>query len=195
MPKDNHTKITITEEYQSAFDKVISDIVNRAAFIIRNITDSFSIFTDASTSGIGGTLCIYKNSSWQPCSFYSRQLLPREKNYSSLNLKALAVLATVHQYDYYLSGTYFKIFTDHKPLVHIFGGNLLSARLIRWKIKLTEKSFDIVHISGHANNVADAMSRQSWTTTETDEELNLEEGGDVAEYPHITAPHHWTLIS
>ncbi len=190
MPKDNHTKITITEEYQSAFDKVISGIVNHAALIIPNITDSFSIFTDASTSGIGGTLCIYKDSSWQPCSFYSRQLLPREKNYSILDLEALAVLATVHHYHYYLSGTYFKIFTDHKPLVHIFGGNPPSARLIRWKIKLAEYSFDIVHISGHANNVADAMSRQSWTTTEMDEDLNLEEGGDVVEYPHITAPQH-----
>ncbi len=43
-----------------------------------------------------------------------------------------------------------------------------------------------MHISGHANNVADAMSRQSWTATEEDSaaegDLNLEEGGDVVKY-------------
>ncbi len=92
----------------------------------------------------------------------------------------------MHHFHYYLAGNYFKIFTDHKPLVHIFSGNPPSARLIRWKIKLAEYNFDIVHISGHANNVADAMSRQSWTATVEDStaegDLNLEEGGDVVKY-------------
>ncbi len=134
LSKDNKTKFIITNQFRSAFDNIISALVNHASLIIPKVSDLFCIFTDTSTTGIGGTLCVYKNSVWQPCTFYSRQLLPRVRNYSILDLEALAVLATVHHFHYYLAGNYFKIFTDHKHLVHIFSGNPPSARLIRWKI-------------------------------------------------------------
>ncbi len=129
--------------------------------MIPTYSDSLCIFSDASTTGIGGTLCVYRDSQWQPCSFYSRQLFPRERNYAILDLEALALLATVRHFHYYLSGVYFKAFTDHKPLINILDGQPPSARLLRWKIKLADYHFDFIHIAGEVNSVADALSRQS----------------------------------
>ena len=113
-----------------------------------------------------GTLCVYRDLQWLPCNFYSRQLLPRERNYAIYDLEALALLATIHHFHYYLSGVYFKAFTDHKPLINILNGQPPSARLLRWKIKLSDYHFDIIHIAGEVNSVADALSRQSWTSME-----------------------------
>ncbi len=55
---------------------------------------------------------------------------------------ASALLATVHHFHYYLSGVYFKAFTDHKPLINILDGQPPSARFLRWKIKLADYHFD-----------------------------------------------------
>ncbi len=130
MPKDNSTGITISEEFSTAFKNIISAVSHHSSLIIPTPADPLSIFSDASTSGVGGTLCVYRDLQWLPCSFYSRQLLPRERNYAILDLEALALLATIHHFHYYLSGVYFKAFTDHKPLINILNGQPPSARLL-----------------------------------------------------------------
>ncbi len=43
--------------------------------------------------------------------YYSRQLIAREKNYPIVELEALAVLATVEQFRFYLSGDH-SLFTQ-----------------------------------------------------------------------------------
>ncbi len=159
MPKDNSTGITISEEFSTAFKDIISAVSHHSSLIIPIPADPLSIFSDASTSGVGDTLCVYRDLQWLLCSFYSRQLLPRERNYAILDLEALALLATIHHFHYYLYGVYFKAFTDHKPLINILNGQPPSARLLRWKIKLSDYHFDIIHIAGEVNSVDDALSR------------------------------------
>ncbi len=104
---------------------------------------------------------IYMNSSWTPCSFYSWQLQPRETKYAAVDLEVLALLNSVRHFLFYLSGRFFKVFTDHKALVDIIAGNPPSSRLSRWKEKLSEYRFDLIHVSGKNSPVAEALSRQS----------------------------------
>ncbi len=50
LPKDNKIKTIITNQFRSAFDNIISAIVNHASLIIPKVSDHFCIFTDASTT-------------------------------------------------------------------------------------------------------------------------------------------------
>ena len=62
----------------------------------------------------------------------------------------------------YVYGTQFTIRTDHKPLIYLFGLKNPSQRLLRIRLELEEYTFDIEHIKGKDNVVADALSRISF---------------------------------
>ncbi len=162
MTKDSPDNILCDDDYDKAFRSIIYAISHHSSLIIPSTNDALCVFTDASFSGVGGTLCVYRNSDWIPAEFYSRQLSKAEKNYSILDLEAAALLATVERFRFHLAGKFFKVFTDHRPLVNIINGQAPSSRLTRWKIRLLEYTFEIQHIDGSGNKVADAMSRQSW---------------------------------
>jgi len=48
--------------------------------------------------------------------FFSQQLHGAEQCYSATELEALALVASVEHFGYYLYGTPFIVYTDHKPL-------------------------------------------------------------------------------
>ncbi len=146
-----------------AFDVIVSCICNNISLCVPLLSDSFGVFCDASQSGIGGVLCVYRSNSWKTVAFYSRQLQPRESRYSATEIEALAMLSSIEHFAYYLTGQDFKVFTDHRALTHLFDSPSLNNRLWRWRVRLMDFSFQIVYIQGHLNVLADAMSRQGWT--------------------------------
>ncbi len=165
LTKNSPDHIKHDDDSITAFKSIISSVSHHVSLVIPNVTDSLCVFTDASYKGIGGVLCVFRNESWIPCSFYSRQLLFREKNYPILDLEAAALLAVVRHFHFYLSGRYFKAFVDHSPLINILDGQPPSARLSRWKRVLADYDFDIYYVKGRDNVMADAMSRQDWIQT------------------------------
>jgi len=64
--------------------------------------------------------------------------------------------------------------TDHKPLIWLFSVNDPGSRLIRWRLKLEEYDYEIIHKAGRANANADALSRNvKRDTCEKEEERNI----------------------
>jgi hypothetical protein len=57
-------------------------------------------------------------------------------------------------------GKKFELRTDHNGLKYLFDQPTLNARQIRWLEFLCEYDFDIRHIKGQDNKVADALSRK-----------------------------------
>ncbi len=161
MTKTCPEKIVCDDDYTVSFHSIIDAISHHSSLVIPNCNDALSVFCDASFLGIGGTLCVFRDDNWIPAEFYSRQLSPAEKNYAILDLEAAALLATIEHFRYQLAGRFFKAFTDHRPLTNILTGQAPSSRLTRWKIRLMEYNFEIHHVEGVANPVADALSRQS----------------------------------
>ncbi len=161
MTKTCPDKIVCDDDYTVSFHSIIDAISHHSSLVIPNCNDALSVFCDASFLGIGGTLCVFRDDNWIPAEFYSRQLSPAEKNYAILDLEAAALLATIEHFRYQLAGRFFKAFTDHRPLTNILTGQAPSSRLTRWKIRLMENNFEIHHVEGVANPVADALSRQS----------------------------------
>lgn len=72
--------------------------------------------------------------------------------------------------------------TGHKPLTWIFSVNNSGSRLIRWRLKLKEYDYVILHKSGRANANTNALSRNVIATVNvmSEEREELEENTNVS---------------
>ena len=100
----------------------------------------------------------------KPIAFASRSLTPAEKKYSQLDKEGLAIIFGVKRFHQYLAGRIFSIYSDHKPLQHIFAENcptpaMASARLQRWALTLGAYNYTITYKTGSQHGNADLLSR------------------------------------
>jgi len=82
-----------------------------------------------------------------------------EQNYNTTEKELLVIVWAIKHFRPYVYGTKFRIVTDHKPLIWLFNVNDPGSRLIRWRLKLEEHNYKIVHKAGRANANTDALSR------------------------------------
>lgn len=114
---------------------------------------------DASPYGVGVVLsCICENNQECPTACASQTLTGSEKNYAQINKEALSVIFGVQKFRMHLAGRFFKIITDHKPLVGIFRpgktiSDATSPRMLLWTLMLSNYDYDIIHHPGklHGN--------------------------------------------
>ncbi len=71
----------------------------------------------------------------------------------------LTIVWACERFRAYLYGVEFELVTDHKPLTYLSALNLSSSRLIRWKMRLQEYNFKIMHKAGKDHVNADVLSR------------------------------------
>jgi hypothetical protein len=84
---------------------------------------------------------------------YSEQAM----KWTTIEKEAYAIFFAVRKFSYYLIGKYFIIETDHNNLRWMEAS--IVAKVVRWRIYLQDFHFDVFHISGTKNTVADALSR------------------------------------
>jgi hypothetical protein len=87
-------------------------------------------------------------------------LKEHEKNYATHDLELATIIHALRKWRHYLMGKKFELRTDHNVLKYLFDQPTLNARQIRWLEFLCEYDFDIKHIKGKENKVADALSRK-----------------------------------
>ena len=120
------------------------------------------VYVDASPVGISAILTqSIKDQLAQVVQFASRALTPTEQRYSQTEREALAVTWACEHFHIYLYGSpSFKIYTDHKPLVTLFGSPKaqLPARVERWVMRCQGYNMNIIFKPGK-DNPADYMSR------------------------------------
>ena len=138
---------------------------------IPSCSDVFTLVTDASSLGIGSVLCVTRDQCDMPVAFHSRQLRDREKCYSASEMEGLAVVEAIRHFEIYLFGNEFTVVTDHKALTHLFSSTVLNAKLWRWALYLQQFSIVFRFLPGRFNVVADCLSRQTWPTTPTPDEM------------------------
>ena len=118
---------------------------------------------DASPDGVGAVLSHMDEKGDRPIAFASRSLNQAEKNYSQLDREGLGIIFGVKKFHKFLFGRKFTIFTDHKPLLGLFGENKTlpehaSPRIQRWAITLTAYNYELKYKPGSENS-ADSLSR------------------------------------
>lgn len=153
------TKFEWTTEQQKAFDHLKEKLITAPILKYPNFNETFILTTDASDYALGAVLSQGVIGRDHPIAYASRVLSRAEQNYNTTERELLAIVWAVKHFRPYLYGTKFKIITDHKPLVWLFSVNDPGSRLIRWRLKLEEYDYEIIHKSGKYNTNADALSR------------------------------------
>lgn len=148
-----------TSQQQESFETLKNILTNPPLLQYPDFSKEFVITTDASNYAIGAILSQGKIGEDLPIAYASRTLNRAEINYSTTEKELLAIVWSVRHFRPYLYGTHFKIVSDHKPLTWLFSIKDPGSRLIRWRLKLEEYSYEVIYKAGKKNTNADCLSR------------------------------------
>ncbi|GAA5873889.1 hypothetical protein JCM1840_000216 [Sporobolomyces johnsonii] len=129
--------------------------------------DPLWLMTDASKVGVGAVLLQGKD--WKaahPCGYYLRQYIAAEKNYPTHEQELLVVIAALKAFKIELLGEKFTVLTNHDTLRHLKTQPDLSKRQARWLETVADYDFQLLHVPGEKNSVADSLSRYSFPEEE-----------------------------
>ena len=120
--------------------------------------------TDSSSYGTGAILKQKYSDGYYPVQFASRTLNSAEKNYSQIERECLSVVFGCEKFKKFLLGGKFIIKNDHLPLRKLLSPDSpvpinCSARLQRWRLRLSQYNYTFEYIKGEENVNADFLSR------------------------------------
>ena len=151
------------EDQQKAFEALKEDIANITVLKHYDPEAQTVLTTDASTQGLGATLWQIDESGRRAVAFASRFLCKAEKRYAINELELLAVKWAIEHFKFYLLGRKFRVETDHRALVSVFGRQRAykeySSRLTRWRMRLLPFEFQVVYQPGSKMGITDYLSR------------------------------------
>ena len=129
-----------------------------------NILYNLYLVTDASKVGVGSFLCHGKTfeeakKNVAAILVHSRKFTPAQCNYSTTDQELLAIIDALRTFEHKLLGFKFIIVTDHMALRTLMTQTVRNQPRIRWLETITMFDFDIQHIQGSENILADALSR------------------------------------
>ncbi|XP_026441989.1 uncharacterized protein K02A2.6-like, partial [Papaver somniferum] len=154
-----------TSECKMAFEKLKEVLTSELFLTHYNPKLDIIVASDASAYGIGACI-LHKmpDGSTKPIAHASRTLLPAERNYSQIEKESLSIIFAVTKFHRFLHGRHFKLQTDHKPLISIFGSKKglpthTANRLQRWGTILLNYDFDMEFLPSKKLGHADGLSR------------------------------------
>src|SRR5947207_1975462 len=126
-----------------------------------NHPDPIFLFADASLVGTGSWIgqgpTIYTA---QPATFHSRKFTSQQTSYPTHDQELLAIVDACKHFQHILLGNHFTIITDNSSLRTLLSKptKLLNNRQVHWIEILSPFDFEILHIPGSKNIIADALS-------------------------------------
>ena len=94
-----------------------------------------------------------------PISFFSTKLTATQKNWSTIEREAFAVLLALKKFRQWSFGSKIIIHSDHNPLTFLTESAPKSSKPMRWSLALAEYDIEFRYNAGKLNVPADTLSR------------------------------------
>ncbi|XP_016112414.1 LOW QUALITY PROTEIN: uncharacterized protein [Sinocyclocheilus grahami] len=157
-----------TTECQVAFDQLKAALLESAMLAHPDFDEPLILSVDASLDGLGAVLSQVPKGELlaRPIAFSSKTLSASQRKYPAHRLECMAVkLSVCEKFSHWLKGHKFTIWTDNNPLTYLLTKPKLDAYELRWVSKLASYTFDLKHLPGKTNVVADALSHDPFVKT------------------------------
>ena len=169
---------TWTYDYQAHFERFKKAISEAAMLHFPDYALPWIIRCDASDKAVGAVLYqefIKDDGSveHQAIAFSSKRFSEPASKWDTYKREAYAIFHAVHSFHYYLRGKDFLVETDHRNLQWIETSQ--TPIVVRWRALLQSYSFNIRHIPGVDNKVADWMSRMYQITEDVRYNIGVDE--------------------
>ena len=125
-------KVRWGEDQETAFQKLKQCLSQPPVLRLPDFNRLFILKVDASETGLGAALMQNFDGGEFPVAYASRKLLPRERNYATIEKECLAIIWAVKKFEFYLYGRVFEIHTDHQPLTFLNTKKMVNKRGGRW---------------------------------------------------------------
>jgi transposase InsO family protein len=156
-----------TEDSKQSYEAIKAAVENCTTLFFLNDTDPIFLKTDASDYGIGGYLYqiiptpqpdgTIKPIEY-PVAFMSHSLNEVQSRWNVPEKECFAIFKAFQTFEYLIRDRRFTLLTDHRNLTYM-GSETSSPKVTRWKIAIQDYDFDIQHVPGKDNEVADGFSR------------------------------------
>jgi len=148
-----------TDVQEQAFQTLKRHICVQPVLCLPDMSKPFILQTDASADGIGAILLQEVDGVKHPVAYTSKKLLPRERNYSTIEREAFAIIWGIQKFQNYLMGTHFLLETDYHPLQYLDKAKFQNSRIMRYSLLIQPYRFTFRAIKGTENVGADFLSR------------------------------------
>lgn len=148
-----------TNEQEEAYSKLKTCLSTAPVLRQADGTKPYIVKTDASSYALGAVLVQGEKDNEHPVEYASRLLTAAERNYSTTEREALAVVWALNKFRSYIDGLPVTLITDHQALKWLMNLKSPTGRLARWALQLQSFNLDIKYQPGKLNSVADALSR------------------------------------
>jgi putative transposase len=117
-----------------------------------DLNKQFLLETDAIANAMGAVL----KQDDKIIGFYSKKFNETELNYSIVEKEILAILRALNHFKTIIFSSRITIKTDNKNLTF---NQEQTSRIQRWKLQIEEFDYELEHIPGQKNTIADLLSR------------------------------------
>jgi transposase InsO family protein len=170
-----NTVFSWSSSAQEAFEALKTAFTEAPILAHPDSTLPYIVETDASAFAISGILSQRHGSTLRPVAFFSRQLIPAERNYPVYDQELLAIYEGFRTWRHFLQGAQHpvQVFCDHKNLTYFMTSRQLNGRQARWALFFGDFDFTVHYRPGSKNGKADALSRRSDYKEGKDSDSNL----------------------
>ena len=114
--QDNLRSIEWTKSMQTAFDTLKEALTSASCLALSDPNDEFEVTTNASEDAKAVGAVLMQND--HPVAYESMKLNTHQLNYSVHDKEICAIMHVLQRWRSFLLGRHFKVYTDHRSLVH-----------------------------------------------------------------------------
>jgi len=128
--------------------------------IVPNWNSKSHVYIDGSNFAIGIMLGQNLDNTIDKPIYYASKLMNNvEKNYTTIEKEALAMIYVVKKFRHYLFGDNFVFYVDHQTLLYLVNKLVVICQIARWLLLLQEFDFKVGYKLGQIHFVLDHLSR------------------------------------